>query len=121
MARILSFVVDNNLGFEGTSRRILTANHHSVCGIVKKKIKAYQNQRMNRKEYHKTYAATKARINKKCRLIEIYQDKAYRSCVTEEYPSYSKGAGIDISLKSNRVFYFYLYIYAYTFCSHTND
>lgn len=95
--RILSSVVDNNLGFEGTSRRILTANHHSVCGIVKKKIKAYQNQRINRKEYHKTYAARKARINKKCRLIEMYQDKTYRSCVKEEYPSYSKGAGIDKS------------------------
>ena len=93
--RCSSAVVTHNLGYEPAIHRMLSASQHSVCGSVKKKIKAYASHKTHIRNHHKTIFARKQRINKRQRLIDIYQKKENQKCLTDGYQSYSKNTVIN--------------------------
>lgn len=95
--RVMTTVIETNLGYAGARRRMLTSTKHRVCGAVKKRIKAHSDDQLRMRRYKKTPLERKKRIDKKCRLIELYQNKVKSSQKgrTKGYDTYSKEVGID--------------------------
>ena len=92
-----SVIEKTNLGYAGARRRMLTSTKHRVCGAVKKRIKAHSDDQLRMRGYKKTPLERKKRIDKKCRLIDLYQnkDKSSQKGRTKGYDTYSKEIGID--------------------------
>lgn len=64
-ARILSSVLVNNIGFDGSTALILQSIGHSICGNVMRKIKLREKQRQYHLAYQKLAKVKKRRIKKR--------------------------------------------------------
>lgn len=74
-ARILSSVVDTNLGLSGSVARVHMRISHQICRKVKLRLEMHENHILNQRAYHKSCMAKNRRVNKISNLIVLHNQK----------------------------------------------
>ena len=74
-ARILTSVIDTNLGLSGSVARVHMRISHQVCGKVKLRLKMHENNILNLRAYHRSSVAKNKRVNKVSNLIVLHNQK----------------------------------------------
>ena len=86
--RILSAVIQSNLGFDNACFRLQKTANHQVCGTIKKKIIAHGRNTLLLQQSKRTFSSKHTRIQKRADLIQLHEESQGRG------DDYQKG--IDI-------------------------